>query len=258
MSYLYETYGVKGFMLHDDELNVSKNLVELMRLIANKQRNLGVEWKLRGCIKSELFTDEQARVMYEAGFRWILTGFESGSSRILKNINKKATKEDNSRCVEIARRHGLKVKALMSIGHPGESLDTIRETKEWLLEVRPDNFDVTIITVYPGTPYYDEAIPFANKPDTWVYTYAKTGDRLYQLELDYSRNYYKSKPEGGYCAYVYTDYMSAETLVQERDRVERIVREKLNIPFNPSTPALRYEHSMGQMGQIILKTSNFI
>ncbi len=260
MSHLYETYGVKGFMFYDDELNVNKNFVELMRLIADKQRDFGVEWKLRGFIKSELFTDEQAHAMYKAGFRWILTGFESGSSRILRNINKKATKEDNRQCVEIARRHGLKVKALMSIGHPGENLDTIRETENWLLEVRPDDFDVAIITVYPGTPYYDESLPLANKPGTWVYTYAQTDDRLYQLELDYSKttNYYKGKPGGGYRAYVYTDYVSTETLVQERDRVERTVRKKLNIPFNQSTPALRYEHSMGQMGQMILKKSSFV
>lgn len=258
ISHLYKTYGVKGFMFYDDELNVNKNFIELMRLIADKQCDFGVEWKLRGFIKSELFTDEQARVMYKAGFRWILTGFESGSSQILRNINKKATKENNSQCIEIARRHGLKVKALMSIGHPGESFDTIRETEEWLIEVRPDDFDVTIITVYPGTPYYDEAIPFANKPDTWVYTCTKTGDRLYQEELDYSKttNYFKGKP-GDYCAYVYTDYVSTETLIKERDRMEQAIREKLHIPFNPSALALRYEHSMGQMGRMILRTSNF-
>ncbi len=259
ISHLYKTFDVKGFMFYDDELNVNKNFVELMRLIASSQRDFGVEWKLRGFIKSELFTNEQARAMREAGFRWILTGFESGSSQILKNINKKATREDNNRCVEIAHKNGLKVKALMSIGHPGESIDTIRETEKWLLEAKPDDFDVSVITVYPGTPYYDEAIPSADKPDTWIYTYAKTGDRLYQSELNYSKitNYYKGKP-GDYRAYVYTDYISAEALVRERDRIECAVRQKLNIPFNPSAPALQYEHSMGQMGQIILRTSNFV
>ncbi len=259
MVYLYETYRVKGFMLYDDELNVSKKLVELMRLIAKKQRELSVEWKLRGFIKAELFTDEQARAMRQAGFRWILTGFESGSPQILKNINKKASREENNRCIEIARRNGLKVKALMSIGHPGESIDTIHETEKWLLETKPDDFDVTLITVYPGTPYYDEAIPFIDKPGIWVYTYAKTGDRLYQLDINYAdtANYYKGRPDGGYNAFVYTDYITAEELVRERDRVERTVREKLGIPFNPGAPAIRYEHSMGQHGlsPLIFKAS---
>ena len=78
--------------------------------------------------------------MFEAGFRQILVGFESGSPRILENIQKIATRDDNTRCMEIAHRHGLKVKALMSLGHPGESEETIRETHEWLLQAKPFDF----------------------------------------------------------------------------------------------------------------------
>ena len=248
--HLYKTYDIRGFMFYDDELNVNKNIVELMQLIAKTQRDLGVTFSLRGFIKAELFTDEQAEAMYEAGFRWILTGFESGSPRILRTINKKATQEDNTRCVEIAKRHNLKVKGLMSMGHPGETEDTIQESYQWLNEVRPDDFDMTIITCYPGTPYYDYAVPHKNLPDVWVYTFEKTGDRLYQLEVDYTKiaNYYKGDPDGGYQAYVYTDGLSREELVQKRDWLERTVREDLNISFNPAMPALRYEHSMGQLG----------
>lgn len=248
--HLHKTYGFEGFMFYDDELNVNKNIVELMQLIAKTQRDMGVSFALRGFIKAELFTDEQAEAMYEAGFRWILTGFESGSPRILRNINKKATQEDNTRCIEIARRHNLKVKGLMSMGHPGEDDETVQENYRWLKEVRPDDFDMTIITCYPGTPYYDYAVPHDTLPDVWVYTYEKTGDRLYQLEVDYTKvaNYYKGDPDGGYQAYVYTDSLSREQLVERRDWLERTVREELDIPFNPGMPALRYEHSMGQMG----------
>lgn len=249
---LHENYGMNGFMLYDDELNVNPGMVELMNRIAAVQQERGVEFRLRGFIKAELFSDKQAEAMYRAGFRWILTGFESGSPRILENINKKASREDNTRCVEIARRHGLKVKALMSIGHPGESEETILDTERWLLEVKPDDFDVTIITTYPGTPYYDFAVPHAEQPGVWTYTYEKTGDRLHSLEIDYTKvaDYYKGDPEGGYRSFVFTDSVSCEELVALRDGVERRVREKLNIPFNPGAPALRYEHSMGQMGKL--------
>lgn len=245
--HLHREYGVTGFMLYDDELNVNRKMLELMQSIEAVQRELRTEFRLRGFIKAELFTDDQAAAMRRAGFRWILTGFESGAPRILQNINKKATREENTRCVEIARRHGLKVKALMSIGHPGESPETVRQTLDWLLEVRPDDFDVTIITTYPGTPYYDHAVRHPERPGTWVYS-AANGDRLYALELDYTRtaDYYKGDPNGGYQAFVYTDDLSCEALVVERDQVERRVRERLGIPFNPSASALRYEHSMGQ------------
>jgi radical SAM superfamily enzyme YgiQ (UPF0313 family) len=251
MVLLHKTYGVNGFMMYDDELNVNKDMVQLMHEIRKAQDGLGVEWRLRGFIKSELFTEEQAEAMYKAGFRWILVGFESGSPRILKNINKRATQDENTRCLEIARAHGLKVKGLTSVGHPGESTATIMETYRWLLSVKPDDFDVTIITTYPGTPYYDEAVPAPRLGnDVWEYTYKKTGDRLYSLEVDYTEvaEYYKGRPDGGYQSYVFTDYLDRTELVELRDFVERNVRRKLNIPFNISAPAVRYEHSMGQLG----------
>lgn len=252
MTEMYRRYGITGFMFYDDELNVNRDMVRLMRGIRDAQDRLGVEWRLRGFAKAELFDEEQAREMYAAGFRWLLIGFESGAPRILSNINKKATRDDNTRCLELTARAGLKVKALMSIGHPGESPDTVQATRDWLIETRPADFDVTIITTYPGTPYYDEAVPHAEEPGVWTYTYAKTGDRLHAYDIDYTRvaEYYKGNPDGGYHAYVFTDALGAHDLVAARDHVERDVRAALGIAFNPSAPAMRYEHSMGQPGAL--------
>ena len=248
LRHLNAAYGARGFMLYDDELNVNRGMVELMNGICDLQAELGVEFRLRGFIKAELFNDEQAAAMVRAGFRWILTGFESGAPRILKNINKKATRDDNTRCVEIARRHGLSVKALMSLGHPGESEETARQTQDWLLETRPDEFDITIITTYPGTPYYDDAVPHDSMPG--VHTYTHHGDRLHAHEVDYATqaDYYKGDPDGGYRSFVFTDHLSAEALVTTRDTMERSVREALGISFNPRGASVEYEHSMGQRG----------
>ena len=248
--HLHQTYNMTGFMFYDDELNVNPQMVGLMNELTRVQKELGVEFRLRGFIKAELFTDEQAEAMYRAGFRWILTGFESGSPKILDNINKKATREDNSRCVAIARKHGLKVKALMSLGHPGESQETAMDTHAWLLEAKPDDFDVTIITTYPGTPYYDHAEPHGE--GVWVYTCPRSGDKLYADEVDYTEvaDYYKGDPDGGYQAFVFTDDLRREDLVRLRDFIERDVRKQLNIPFNVGTAAIRYEHSMGQSGPL--------
>ncbi|MEM7167236.1 MAG: radical SAM protein [Planctomycetota bacterium] len=252
LEHLYTQYGFRGFMFYDDELNVNPQIVELMREIAALQKRHNTDFRLRGFVKSELFTEEQAEAMYAAGFRWILVGFESGSPRILTNINKKATREDNSRCLAIAHKHGLKVKALMSVGHPGETKETIRETRDWLLENKPDDFDVTIITTYPGTPYFDRAEPAPFVDNVWVYTYAKTGDKLYAEELDYTTtaDYYKGDPNGGYRSFVFTDDLSQDDLVHLRDKTEREVRDQLDIPFNPSAVKVFFEHSMGASGPL--------
>ena len=245
--WLYETYGYTGFMFYDDELNVSKTFVNLMNELSDLQKELAVEFRLRGFIKAELFNEEQAEAMYRAGFRWILSGFESADPRILINIDKMATLEDNARVVELAHKHGLKVKALMSVGHPGETKDSILSIRNWLIKMRVDDFDCTVITTYPGTPYYDLAVPHA-EPGVWTYTHKRTGDKLHAYELDHTitADYYKGDPNGGYTAYVFTDNLSAKEIVELRDIVEKDVRTALNIPFNAGGVAVKFEHSMGQ------------
>jgi len=256
--WLYENYGYTGFMFYDDELNVNKNFVGLLNRLIDLQKELGVEFRLRGFVKAELFTEEQAIAMYKAGFRWILSGFEAAHPRILTNIDKIAKLEDNTRVVELAHKHGLKVKALMSVGHPGESEETIMAIRDWLIKMKVDDFDCTVITTYPGTPYYDLAVPDPVKPGVWTYTHKKTGDKLHAVELDHTvtADYYKGDPNGGYTAYVFTDYLTADQIVELRNKVEKDVRDVLNIPFNPGSAALRFEHSMGQgLPEIIYKES---
>lgn len=242
MMYLRDNYGVEGINYFDDELNVNKSVVPLMRQIAAT----GVDWRLRGFVKAELFTEEQAESMFAAGFRWLLCGFESAHPRILRNINKKATLADNTSMLRIAHAHGLKVKALMSVGHPGESEETIRATKDWLLQEKPDDFDCTVITVYPGTPYFDDAVCMG-EPVPSTYRYVVNGDALYSEDIDFNQGlaYYKGKP-GEYRSFVWTDYLTREQLVWWRDELEHEVRDKLGIPYPQGAAALQYEHSMGQ------------
>ncbi len=236
---LHDRYCVKGMMFYDDELNVNKGIVGLMNSIAET----GIEWRLRGFVKAELFTAEQAQSMDAAGFRWLLCGFESAHPRILKNIQKKATLEQNTAMLRTAHQYGLKVKALMSVGHPGESEETINATRDWLLAEKPDDFDCTVITVYPGTPYYDSAVPVGGN----VWRYEIFGDALYSEDVNFNEGvaYYKGKP-GEYTSYVWTDYLSREQLVTMRDALEAEVRSKLGIPYNAGAPGVLFESSMGQ------------
>jgi radical SAM superfamily enzyme YgiQ (UPF0313 family) len=249
---IYEQYHFTGFMFYDDELNVNPHFLELLNALADLQDYYGVPFHFRGFVKAELFDEIQAHSMYRAGFRWILSGFESGSPRILQNIRKRATIEDNTRCIQIAHNHGLKVKALMSMGHPGESHKTIEQTREWLKVTHPDDLDITIITPYPGTAYYDHAVEDTTEKGLWVYTIPENGDKLYNFETDYSHIsvFYKGNPENGYNAFTYTDYLSSEELLEQRSKTEKEVREALNLPFNHSRASLQFEHSMGQTGAL--------
>jgi radical SAM superfamily enzyme YgiQ (UPF0313 family) len=238
-----DMFRIKAFMFLDDELNVSKAFPELLRSIIQAQKDRGETWRLCGLLKSELFTQEQADLMYEAGFRKILIGFESGDERILKNMQKNATRADNTKAVHFAHNAGLRIKALMSLGHPGENMESVENTYEWLREVKPDEFDATVLTIYPGTPYHDEAV--STMPGIWSYS-AKNGDRLHFREIDQFKDtpYYKGIP-GRYESFVWTDFLSSKDLVKVRDWLEKSIRDQLNIPWPTSAAETQYEHSMG-------------
>ncbi|MCW2249542.1 radical SAM superfamily enzyme YgiQ (UPF0313 family) [Azospirillum fermentarium] len=259
VKFLHKEYGYTGFMFYDDELNVTKTMVNLLNGLADLQEELGAKFQLRGFVKAELFTEEQAEAMVRAGFRWLLCGFEAAHPRILTNIRKRATLEENTRAVEIAKKYGLKVKALMSLGHPGETEETALSIRDWLIKSQVDDFDCTVITTYPGTPYYDEAVPHPDLPDVWTYTQPETGDRLHSENVNFMRTaeYYKGDPEGGYVSHIFTDALSPRDIVNLRNVIERDVRAALGIPFNPSRAAVLYEHSMGQsLPPFILRSSS--
>lgn len=240
---------IEAIMFYDDELNVKSGILEeLCKGLIMLQERLGIEMRFRGFIKAELFTQEQADLMYKAGFRILLSGVESGSDKILKAMRKHTTREINSRCVEYAHNAGLRFKALMSIGHPGESEETVKESINWCLtNLRSgDDVDFTIITEFPGSPYYDHSV-YIKEKNAWLYTI--DGENLWSTTVDFTKSadFYKGVP-GSYVAYVSTDYLSPAKLVEQRDLAESIVRTALDLPMVLAAQALMYEHSMGMGG----------
>lgn len=93
-------------------------------------------------------------LMKNSGCREIGVGVESGSQRILDNIQKHETVKQQARCIKLAHEAGLRVKAFMIVGLPGESWETIDETDKFLAETQPDALDISILSVYPGSSIY--------------------------------------------------------------------------------------------------------
>lgn len=252
IEFLYKTYGYTAFNDFSDEVNLPNDFIGYMNALIDLQMKLGVDFRFRAFVKAELFNQEQANKMYEAGFRVILSGFESGDERILKNIRKNATIEDNTKVIEYATKAGLKTKALMSVGHAGESEKSIMNTRDWLIKVKPDFFDVTSIAPYLGSPYFDDAVQDQNQKDVWIYTDSKNGDKLYQKSVNYESesHSYKGIP-GEYVSYCWTDHLRSDEIVKLRDEVEAEVRAKLNLPYDTALSVKQYEHSMGSSANVL-------
>lgn len=268
MAFLSDQYGVGSVMAFDDEVNIlNEPLMEFCQKIAP----LGM--KFRGFVKANLFTDQQAEAMAKAGFVDVCTGVESGDDRVLGVINKQTTRVINKNFVDLARKHGIRSKAFCSLGHPGENVESANNLQSWIIEARPDDFDVTVITVYPGTPLWEQRQYVETSTDGHrICKYVKESKRptengatLFFEELDYAKEFafYKGRPKE-YISHVWTPELSKTDLVALRDSVEDAARQALNIPYPKRYSGdhldgqQNFEHSMGagmspQDSRVLLK-----
>ncbi|MFC1782526.1 B12-binding domain-containing radical SAM protein [Planctomycetota bacterium] len=152
IKYLIETYKVESFLILDETFTINKNRVFEFcdKLLLEK---INIPWSCYcrvNLVDLEMFQKMKQSGCYRVGY-----GIESGSQKILDNMNKKVTVEQAKEAIKVTRKAGLSCNTTFMFGYPGESLDTINETvcfcREMLL--RPSFF---FTTPYPETELYRE------------------------------------------------------------------------------------------------------
>jgi radical SAM superfamily enzyme YgiQ (UPF0313 family) len=252
-------------MFYDDELNLHRDTtLALMDALErnNKERDKKGEkpYSFRGFVKSELFVKhpEVAPAMKRAGFSRLLSGFESGSDRILREyVKKHTTTQCNLEAAELALQNSIRMKALMMVGQPTETLEDIRMTERFLerfielaqrYQVEPE-FDLTILTPYPGSQVYDSAKKNTGKHRSEFQRVLGEGE-LYLREIDFAKESapYKTAP-GESEVHIRTETLSSGDLLALRQEIDDNLRAKYHLGRNDrKDPAKSIEHSMGQTG----------
>lgn len=113
------------------------------------ERGLRFSWSCD--TRVDVLSDELLVAMRRAGCERLSLGVESGSSRVLEQIDKKITVEQIEKSTELARSVGIQVRYYMMLGNRGETLDTFRETLDFLERARPHEYLFSCLSIYPGT-----------------------------------------------------------------------------------------------------------
>lgn len=144
-----KSLGYGAVMFYDDTIAINrKRIVEICSGLEK------MDMLFRCFVRSDQVDEELFARMAQAGCHEVLIGVESGSQKLLNAINKQETVEQNRNAIRWAKQQGIKVKALMMVGLPGESWETVEASKKFIQETAPDILDVTILTVYKGTDIY--------------------------------------------------------------------------------------------------------
>ena len=196
IDYLYHDFKYKALAFSEDLFILNKKRSEA---VFRHMSRLGI---LSRClVRADVVLrhgKDFVKLMADCGCYHVGMGIESGSDKILKNVNKGETVHTIKKAVRLLKNAGIKVKGFFIIGLPGESHETLDETKLFLDEMNLFDTDIKIFQPYPGSPIWNQK----NKYDIgWD-------------KQDYSAMFYKGSP-GNYLGSVRTSSLSTEQIYNE-------------------------------------------
>ncbi len=157
IEYCVEKYGVTRFQFADATLSLLKNSAAKMcdELII-RGLNKKIKWDCE--IRADSLNEELLAKMKAAGCGCIALGAETGNDMILEEVVKKGETKDQIRnAVKLAKKVGLLVRCFFILGHYKETVDTIKETIRFALELNPDALSFGLMVPNPGSPIREMA-----------------------------------------------------------------------------------------------------
>ncbi len=165
---LYMRYGVRNFEFRDDCFGVNKKELEIF---CDEIIRSGIKIAFLVSSRVDVISEEYLLIkLRDAGCYNIAYGVETGSQTILDEFNKEVDAEQMKKTLQLVKRVGLKFHALMIVGSPKETPETINETIDFLNAVDPDSFSTAGgLLMVPGTMYYNQAVRDGYmKDDFWL------------------------------------------------------------------------------------------
>lgn len=152
ISRLVSDYGADGIYFADDLMSPNKKYLEKF-CTTIKDSNLSFYW---GCnMRADILSRGELKLMYDSGCRWIFFGIESGSEArqksIKKNLNLNNAQETMVWCNEI----GIVSTTSFIVGYPGETVEELKETVKYMLELASDVKVGSNYGVIPKSEMYD-------------------------------------------------------------------------------------------------------
>jgi len=143
--------GIDVFHFCDSEFNIPRSHAYAICEELNRH-SLGKKIRWYAYMSPIPFDEELAQKMAQAGCAGIDFTGDSACSSILKTYKQQHNKEDLASAVRICRLNNIAVMIDLLLGGPGETLQTIQETIDFIKKINPDCAGAALgIRIYPGT-----------------------------------------------------------------------------------------------------------
>lgn len=154
IEHLINEYLAEGLYFEDDTFAlIPSRVIEICNEIM--KRNIKIKWSCMGRV--DTVTEEMLKAMKKAGCYMIRYGVESSSQEILNRTKKGITTEQVAKAFNMAKETGIQTHASYTLGLPGETKETLKDTVEFAVKLNSDYAQFGIAMPYPGTELYKEA-----------------------------------------------------------------------------------------------------
>ncbi|MDD4979717.1 MAG: radical SAM protein [Candidatus Omnitrophica bacterium] len=164
VKHLYSNYGVRDIIFHDDNfIAFRKRLYELCEMLIKE--NLKLTWSCTARV--DMVTPELLKMMKRSGCWQIAYGIESGDQEILDFLKKGITLKQIKDALRWTKEAGIMNRGYFMIGVPTETVRTIRKTIDFLLELKLDDFHMSMFTPHPGTEISRSISEYGTVDNDW-------------------------------------------------------------------------------------------
>jgi len=158
IEYIYKTYKVKCINLLDDLFIVDhQRLTDVISLLEKK--NILGRMSFITNVRSNLVTDDLARMLKYMNVIYVGMGIESGCQKTLEYLKGKGniTIQDHYNAIRILRKHRIEPHPSFIIGAPNETRDDLMETINFIKNTKLTGFEVYVLIPFPDTPVWEYA-----------------------------------------------------------------------------------------------------
>lgn len=155
---LYTKYRVEHITIYDDLFAMNgKRVVKIQELLG--RRNLIGKFGISVNIRPNFITDALAEVLCQMNVKVVALGVESGCQKTLDYLKSGGlTVEQNATAIRILKQHHIIPYCSFIVGSPDEDWASVMETVKFIEDNGIYYFDMGILTPYPGTPIWDDAL----------------------------------------------------------------------------------------------------
>jgi len=153
ISHLVTKYGFKRIIFSDDNLPVDKERALKLFHLTSK---LNATYYMFSRVN---YTSDVLMKAYKKGkVRQIQFGIESGSDRVLKLMCKDSTVAMNEHAIRQCHKYGIFADSSLMVAYPGETIEDMKMTEQFVYRVKPHYGGVKIFHPYPATPEWDRLV----------------------------------------------------------------------------------------------------